>query len=59
MKACKTVVAVALALLTSGCVSNQQTLADAKVGGGSFAKTRLIMASLSDYRAVPNEEDAR
>jgi len=49
MKACKTVVAVALALMTSGCVSNQQTLADAKFGGGSFAKTRLIMASL-DYR---------
>jgi hypothetical protein len=58
MKACKTGVAVALALMTSGCVSNQQTLADAKFGGGSFAKTRLIMASL-DYRAMPNEEDAR
>jgi hypothetical protein len=59
MKACKFVIAVALALLASGCVTNQQPVGDAKMGSGSVPKTRLIMANLSDYRAMPNQEEAR
>jgi hypothetical protein len=38
-------------------VSNQQTIGDAKVDSGTVPKT-LIMASLSEYRAMPNEEEA-
>ena len=41
-----TIVAIALALVASGCGSKQQTISDAKVGGGAVPKTRLIMAGL-------------
>ncbi|MGB6438730.1 MAG: hypothetical protein WBE89_05245 [Methyloceanibacter sp.] len=57
MKASTLVVAVALVLMGSGCVSNQQTIGDAKVDSETVPKT-LIMASLSEYRAMPNEEEA-
>jgi hypothetical protein len=46
MKALALVVAVALVLCTSGCVSKQEPISDAKVGGGIVPKTRLIMARL-------------
>ena len=47
MKACAIVVAVALALVTSGCGSRQQAIAEAKSGNGTVPKTRLIMATLN------------
>ena len=46
MKALALVVAVALAFGASGCVSKQEPISDAKVGGGIAPKTRLIMARL-------------
>jgi hypothetical protein len=46
MKALTLVVAVAVALMASGCVSKQEPIGDAKVGGGTVPKTRLIMATL-------------
>jgi len=46
MKALALVVAATLALVTSGCVSKQEPIGDAKVGGGTVPKTRLIMATL-------------
>jgi hypothetical protein len=46
MKALALVVAVALALGASGCVSKQEPISDAKVGDGIAPKTRLIMARL-------------
>jgi hypothetical protein len=57
MKTCTRVVAVALALM-AGSVSNQ-TIGDAKVGSGTVPKTRLIMASLKGYRAMPYVEELR
>ena len=46
MKALALVVAVALALGASGCVSKEQTIGAASVGVGTVPKTRLIMARL-------------
>ena len=46
MKALALVVAVTVALVASGCVSNQQPIGDAKVGSGTVPKTHLIMARL-------------
>jgi hypothetical protein len=46
MKALALVVAATLALVASGCVSKQQPIGDAKVGGGIVPKTRIIMARL-------------
>ena len=46
MKALALVVAATLALVASGCVSKQEPISDAKVGGGIVPKTRLIMARL-------------
>jgi hypothetical protein len=46
MKALSLVVAVAVALAASGCVSKQEPIGDAKLGGGTVPKTRIIMATL-------------
>jgi hypothetical protein len=46
MKAIGLVVVMALTLLTSGCVSNQQPIDPAKAGIGTVPKTRLILAKL-------------
>ncbi|HLN27509.1 MAG: hypothetical protein ACLQF1_17360 [Methyloceanibacter sp.] len=46
MKALALVVTVAAALVVSGCVNKQEPIGDAKVGGGTVPKTRLIMARL-------------
>jgi hypothetical protein len=42
MKAVAFVVAVALALMASGCMTTQQTIGGAKAGGGTVPRTRLI-----------------
>ena len=46
MKALALVVAVAVALVASGCVNKQEPIGDAKLSGGTVPKTRLIMARL-------------
>jgi hypothetical protein len=46
MKALALVVAATLALVAAGCMNKQQPIGDAKVGGGTVPKTRLIMARL-------------
>jgi hypothetical protein len=46
MKALTLVVALAVALVASGCVNRQEPIGNAMVGGGTVPKTRLIMARL-------------
>jgi hypothetical protein len=46
MKALALVTVAVLALVASGCVNRQEPIGDAKVGGGTVPKTRLIMARL-------------
>jgi len=46
MKTLALFVVVAVALAASGCVSKQQPIDNAKLGGGTVPKTRIIMATL-------------
>jgi len=46
MKALGLVVAIALTLLASGCVTNQQPIDPAKAGIGTVPKTHFILAKL-------------
>jgi hypothetical protein len=51
-KALALVIAVAVALVASGCVNKQEPISNAMVGGGTVPKTRLIMARLDSMKVV-------